>query len=47
MRDRNQVEMPINLGIKIEKKVPVRQLVEICDELDYLSKRKEAKPYVR
>ena len=35
MRDRNQVVLPINLGIKIEKNDPVRKLVEICDELDY------------
>ncbi len=35
MRDRNQVVMPINLGIKIEQNDPVRKLVEICDELDY------------
>ena len=35
MRDRNQVVLPINLGIMIEKDEPVRKLVEICDELDY------------
>ena len=35
MRNRNQVVLPINLGIMIEKDDPVRKLVEICDELDY------------
>ena len=35
MRDRNQVVLPINLGIKIEKDDPARKLVEICEELDY------------
>ena len=35
MRDRNQVVLPINLGIMIEKDDPVRKLVEICDGLDY------------
>ena len=35
MRDRNQVVLPINLGIMIEKDDSVRKLVEICDELDY------------
>ena len=35
MRDRNQVVMPINVGILIGENEPVRKLVEICDELDY------------
>ena len=35
MRDRNQVVLPINVGIIIEKNDPVRKLFEICDELDY------------
>ena len=35
MRNRNQVVMPLDLGIKINEKDPVRKLVEICDELDY------------
>ena len=34
MRDRNQVVLPINLGIMIEKDDPVRKLDEICSELD-------------
>lgn len=32
---RNQVVLPMNLGIKIEENDPVRKLAEICDELDY------------
>lgn len=35
MRDRNQVELPINLEIKIEESDPVRKVVEICEKLDY------------
>ncbi len=35
MRDRSQVVLPIDLGIKIAEEEPVRKLVEICDELDY------------
>ncbi len=35
MRDRNQVFMPIDVGILIEKNDSVRKVVEICDELDY------------
>lgn len=35
MRDRNQVVLPINVGILIGEDEPVRKLVEICDELDY------------
>ena len=35
MRDRNQVVLPIDVGILIEKDDPARKLVEICDELDY------------
>ena len=32
---RNQVVLPLDLGIKIDENDPVRKLVEICDELDY------------
>lgn len=35
MKDRNQVLLPINVGIKIDKEDPVIKLVEICDELNY------------
>lgn len=35
MRSRNQLVLPLNLEIKIEKNDPVRKLAEICDELDY------------
>lgn len=34
-RMRNQVLLPIDLGIKIAENDPVRKLVEICEELDY------------
>lgn len=33
--NRNQVVLPINLGIKIGNDEPVRKVVEICEELDY------------
>lgn len=33
--DRNQVVLPLNLGLKIPKNDSVRKLVEICDSLDY------------
>ena len=32
---RNQVVLPLDLGIKIDENDPVRKLVEICDDLDY------------
>lgn len=32
---RNQVVLPLDIGIKIDENDPVRKLVEICDELDY------------
>lgn len=32
---RNQVVLPLNLGIKIPDNDPVRKVVEICEELDY------------
>lgn len=35
MRNRNQLVLPLNLEIKIERNDPVRKLAEICDELDY------------
>jgi transposase len=35
MKDRNQVILPIDLGIKIAENDPVRKLIEICDKLDY------------
>ena len=35
MRDRNQVVIPLDLGIRINESKPVRKLIEICDELDY------------
>ena len=33
--DRNQVVLPLNLGLKIPENDSVRKLVEICDSLDY------------
>ena len=38
---RNQVVMPLDLGIKIPKNDPVRKLVEICEELDYAGLQNE------
>ncbi len=35
MRNRNQVVIPLDLGIRIDEKDPVRKLIEICDELNY------------
>jgi len=35
MRNRNQVVIPLDLGILIDENSPVRKLIEICDELDY------------
>lgn len=35
MRNRCQVVLPLEIGIKIAEDEPVRKLVEICDELDY------------
>ena len=35
MRDRNQVVLPMNLEVKINKNDPVRKVIEICEQLDY------------
>lgn len=35
MKNKNQVVLPIDLGIKISDNDPVRKLIEICEELDY------------
>ena len=35
MRDRNQVVLPLEIGIKIPENDPVIKLVEICERLDY------------
>jgi len=35
MRNRSQLVLPIELGVKIAENDPVRKLVEICEELDY------------
>lgn len=35
MKNKNQVVLPLDLGIKIAESDPVRKLVEICEELDY------------
>lgn len=35
MRNRCQLVLPIELGVKIAQNDPVRKLVEICDTLDY------------
>ena len=35
MRNRSQLVLPMELGIKIAENDPVRKLVEICEELDY------------
>lgn len=35
MRNKNQVVLPLDLGIKISATDPVRKLIEICEELDY------------
>jgi len=35
MRDRSQVVLPLEIGIKIPENDPVIKLVEICEELDY------------
>lgn len=35
MKNKNQVVLPLDLGIKISERDPVRKLVEICEELDY------------
>ena len=35
MRDRSQLVLPMELGVKIAENDPVRKLVEICEELDY------------
>ena len=39
--DRNQVVLPLNLGIKLPKGDPVFKLVEICDKLDFTKLQKE------
>lgn len=39
--DRNQVVLPLDLGIKIPDNDPVRKVVEICEELDYTTLRNE------
>ena len=41
MRNRNQVVLPIDLGITIGKEEPVRKVVEICEQLDYTELNKE------
>ena len=33
-RNRCQVILPLDLGIKIDENDPVRKMVEICEELD-------------
>ena len=35
MRNRCQVVLPLEIGIKIAEDEPVRKMVEICEELDY------------
>ena len=35
MQDRNQVVLPMNLEVKINKNDPVRKVIEICEQLDY------------
>lgn len=35
MRNRNQVVLPLEIGIKIGGNEPVRKVVEICEQLDY------------
>ena len=35
MRDRSQLVLPMELGVKIAENDPVRKLIEICEELDY------------
>ena len=35
MREKSQVVIPLNLGIKIPENDPVFKLIEICEELDY------------
>lgn len=40
-RNRCQVILPLDLGIKINENDPVRKIVEICEELDYTKLYKE------
>jgi transposase len=40
-RNRCQVILPLDLGIKINENDPVRKMVEICEELDYTKLYKE------
>ena len=35
MRNRSQLVLPIELGVKIAEDDPVRKLIEICEELNY------------
>ena len=35
MKNKNQVVLPLDLGIKISESDSVRKLIEICEELDY------------
>ena len=35
MRNRSQLVLPMELGVKIAENDPVRKLVEICEELGY------------
>lgn len=35
MRDKSQVVIPLNIGIKLPENDPVFKLIEICEELDY------------
>ncbi len=44
MRNRSQLVLPINVGIKIAEDDPVRKLVEICEGLDYTELNRQ---YVR
>ena len=38
---RNQVVLPLNLGVKIPENDPVRKVVELCEELDYTALENE------
>ena len=38
---RNQVVLPLDLGIKISENDPVRKVVEICEGLDYTKLQNE------
>ena len=41
MKDKNQVVLPLEIGIKIPANDPVIKLVEICERLDYTKLNKE------